>query len=357
MQMFIASAGEDSGNGIYRCELDQDSGAIQVIDTADDITNCLYLAQHPTKPVLYAVGAGQLYAFRIAPDSSLSLINRQSTQGQEPCYVSLRDNGRYALVVNYTGAEAAGSAAVFPVRDDGGVETAIQVIHAPHPGSDVHPFRQDASHPHMIVPTPDERYILVTDLGTDKILIYEPDADSGQLHPGSQPFVQIEPGSGPRHLAFHPDGHVYYVLSELLPLVTVIRLDPSEGFKPVGAYPALSPDITPDNNLSADIHVAPSGRFLYVSNRGHDSLTIFSISPDGTTLSHAGNVPTKGAGPRGFALTPDGKMLIVANQHTDDMYTFHVDVQSGQLTATGQSVAIPSPVCVLFTGLKESSTN
>lgn len=351
LRMFVACADADNATGIYHYDLDRITGQMRLTGETRDTGACLYLNQHPTLPVLYAVGSfhgeAHIHAFRIDPDGSLTLINRQPTNGYEPCYVSVAGAGRYALVVNYMGAAQAGSIAAFPLQSDGSILT--HTAHIQLPGQGTHPSRQDASHPHMIAPTPDDRYVLVPDLGTDRVMVYRLDPDTGQLHPHTQPHIAIQTGSGPRHLAFHPTRPVLYVMSELAPILTVVAYDAAGRFDAVGTYPTLPPhDAVPPNNTGADIHVTPSGRFLYVSNRGHNSLGIYAVDPAGTALTHAGHQSTLGDWPRSFALDPSGRMLVVANQHTNDLHTFHIDTAAGRLTPTGHSVTIPAPVCVKF---------
>jgi 6-phosphogluconolactonase len=348
MQMYVASAGDSNANGIYRCELNVLSGELQIIEAVETITDCLYLAVHATSSVLYAVGEGHIYAFRIASDGSLSFINRQPTGGEEPCYVSVSPCGVYVLVANYTGADNAGSLAVFPLQKDGGIVSASQKMRIPHSGAGVHPQRQDASHPHMIVPTPDDVYSLVPDLGTDKVMIYRLDRDSGQLNPHVQPHIDIEAGSGPRHLVFHPNHRVFYVLSELKPVLSVVAYDASGHFNIVRRYPSLPQDSDIQSNYGADIHVTASGRFLYASNRGHNSLVIYAIDPVSTSLMYAGHQSTMGDWPRAFALDPSNRVLIAANQNTNDLHTFYIDRDTGSLTPNGYKKMIHAPCSIKF---------
>lgn len=351
LRMFVACADADNTTGIFHYDLDSVTGELRLAGETRDINTCLYLNQHPTLPILYAVGAfrgeAHIHAFRIEPDSGLTLINQQPTNGYEACYVAVAGAGRYALIVNYTGPAKAGSIAAFPLQPDGSI--LMHTAHIQLSGQGATLPRQDASHPHMIVPTPDDRYVLVPDLGTDRVMIYRLDRDSGQLLPHTQPHIAIQTGSGPRHLAFHPNRRVLYVLSELRPVLTIITYDAAGRFDIVETHPTLPPqDAVPANNLGADIHVTPSGRFLYVSNRGHNSLGICGLDPSGTAVTYVGHQSTLGDWPRSFALDPSGRMLVVANQHTNDLHTFHINATTGHLTPTGHSAMIPAPVCVKF---------
>lgn len=350
LRMVLACAKEDHA-GIVHFDLNTVTGEMRAAGETPDKGICLYLNQHPTQPVLYAVGSfageNQIRAYQIGPDHQLTLINSQASGGHEPCYVSVGGSGRYALLVNYTSAEKAGSIRVFPIQPEGGLSA--HTMHLTLPDTGPHPARQDASHPHMIVPTPDHQYVLVADLGTDRVMIYRLDDATGQLQAHTQPYLAIQAGSGPRHLAFHPTQRVLYVLSELEPVLTVATYDTAGQFDLVGTYPALPPQTaTPANHHGADIHVVPSGRFLVVSNRGHNSLGIYALDPAGTTLRYSGYQSTLGDWPRGFAIDPSGRMLIVANQHTNDLHTFHIDADTGSLTPTGHSASAPAPVCIQF---------
>jgi len=343
MRMYVASAGEADSTGVYRVTLDTENGVMHAEPAAHAITNCLYLALHPTQPVLYAVGQAQIAAFRMLPDGGLSLINQQATGGDEPCYVSVTADGQHALVANYTG-----SLAVLPLRDDGGIDAMVQHILLPGEGAGVHAFRQDAPHPHMIVPLPNTDWVFVPDLGTDHVWVYRRDPQSGQLASHDPPFFSLQAGSGPRHLTFHPTQPIIYVLSELTPLLTVITYDAAGHFQTVGTYPTLPPgEPIPDNNLGADIHITPSGRLIYASNRGHDSLAIFTVDASGQGVTSVGHQSTLGEWPRGFRLDPAGERLIVANQHTDDLQVFRIDPSTGQLTLTGAQISVSAPVCVI----------
>lgn len=347
MQAYIASAGDAHPAGIHRVQIDTQSGDMRLIDTSDAISDCLYLQFHPGLPVLYAVGQGQICAFAVAPDGGLSFINCQPTDGLEPCYVSVSSDGRHALVVNYAGPEGAGSIVVFPLQADGTVDLASQHMRAPGEGAGVHPTRQDAPHPHMILSTPDGEFVLVNDLGTDRVLIFRL-SENGTLEAHTQPWIAIQAGSGPRHLVFHPNGRVFYVLSELEPVLSIVSYDPAGRFELLGTVPALMQAPPYQANTGADIHIMPSGRFLYTSNRGYNILSVFRVSPDGLSVEIFGQESTQGNWPRGFSLDPAGDLLIVANQHSDDLYSFHIDPQSGQLKSTGNSLNVSAPVCVLM---------
>ncbi|GIK28365.1 MAG: lactonase family protein [Chloroflexi bacterium] len=348
-RMFVACNDTSARAGILCFDLDVETGALRPVGETRDIDSCLYLNRHPTLAVLYATGVREsvsvIQAFRIEQDGGLTWLGQQPTNGWEPCYVSITPDGRHALVVNYTGPEKAGSIVVFPLDRDGIPQPATTWIQLE--GNGVHQ-RQDASHPHMITLMPDGKFVLVTDLGTDRLMIYRMIPQTGQLEPHTPPYLEIQTGSGPRHLDFHPDRRVLFVMSELEPVITVISYDGEGRFEVVDTVPALPPEVQIPVNLGADIHVAPSGRFVYVSNRGHNSLCVFAIDPVTNALSYAGHHTTLGDWPRGFALDPSGQVLVVANQRTDDLYSFIVDLAAGRLMATHHRIAAATPVCVMF---------
>lgn len=349
MQFYIASSGDSDPNGIYRFTLDTDTGAIQQTGANGDITDGLYLVEHRAKSTLYAVGGGEIVAFRVSEGGDLTCINRQPTDGYEPCYISLTRDGKYALVINYTGPDDAGSIAVFPLREDGGVAPAVVQMRPPGEGARVHATRQNAPHPHMILPLPGTDFVLVLDLGMDVMLIYTLDHATGQITPHTTPHISLEPGSGPRHLVFHPTERVFYVLGELATILTVIAYDTDGNFTILATHSTMPPgEAAPDHNLGADIRILPSGKFLYASNRGHNSLAIFAVSDDGRTLDYVGHESTKGNWPRSFAIDPTGRVLVASNQYSGDLYTFHIAPDTGLLTPTGHSAAVSGPVCVYF---------
>ncbi len=350
INMFVTSSGKDSEAGVYAFELNTASGEMSPAGEMADFSHAQFAARHPTRPVLYASGHvpdAHLMACRIHDDGSLESINRQPTHGREPCYVSVDATGKFAFVVNYTGEENVGDIRVFPLAEDGSVLPFTQSLRLE--GSSVHPNRQTVSHPHMIVPTPDQSFVLVTDLGTDKVMIYRFDRDNAQLQAHTQLDIDIQVGSGPRHLAFHPTMPFFYVLSELKPVLTVVKYDTGAGtFGVVRTYPTLPEDAPEIPNHGADIHITQSGRFLYASNRGHDNLAIYAVDDTGVKLTPVGHQSTLGNTPRGFAIDPSDRIVVAANQDTHDVFTFHIDSESGQLTPTGYQVTVPGPNCIVF---------
>jgi 6-phosphogluconolactonase len=337
--------------GIYRLRVDTESGAMRLDGVAAKAANPSYLALHPNGRVLYAVNelsefrgepTGAVSAFAIDRASgALTLLNQQPSHGKAPCYVSVNRSGRVVMVANYVG----GSIASFPVRRAGRLDVATTVVR--HAGTGAHPVRQTAPHAHCILPDPANRYALVVDLGIDSVLTYRLDERSGALSVVT-PGAASKPGAGPRHLTFHPNGRFAYVVNELDSTVSVFTYDAERGaLSEVQVTPA-SPGGAATGNHPADIHVASSGRHLYLSNRGDDTIAVFVIDPASGQLTPVQQIPSGGKAPRNFTLDPTGRFLLAANQRSDAIVSFRVDGESGRLTPTGSTVELPVPVCITF---------
>lgn len=329
--------GRAGGIGIYR----YDAGTLEPLTTVDGVTNPSFLALDASGRHLYAVcesdgGAVVAYA-RDGRSGALTELNRQSTGGDGPCYVSLDPSGRYALVANYN----SGSIAALPVAADGSLEPASSVVQ--HEGSGPNADRQEGPHAHMILPTPDGRWVLAVDLGTDEVITYR--LSGGQLERVSA--LQTTPGAGPRHVAFAPDGRTVYVITELGNTVVACDYDPATGALTARQELSTLPEGYDEVSYCAHIVVAPDGRAVYGSNRGHDSIVTFTVGADGT-LTQAGHVSTGGNFPRHFALDPDGTRMLVANQNTDNVAVLARDPERGVLSSETVLDGIPSTVCLLF---------
>jgi 6-phosphogluconolactonase len=337
--------------GIYRLLVDTTTGAMRLDGTAATAANPSYLALHPNGRVLYAVNelasfrgeeAGGVSAFAVERASGrLSLINQESSHGKSPCYVSVDRAGRVVFVANYGG----GSITSIPLRRDGGLQTPKSVVR--HEGSSAHPVRQTAPHAHCILPDPTNRYVLAVDLGTDAILTYRLDERTGGITIVT-PGAATKPGAGPRHLTFHPNGRYAYVVNELDATLGVFTYDAERGALDEVQVTPASPGGTDANNHPADIHVAASGRFLYASNRGDDTIAVFAIDAATGQVTPVHQVSSGGVAPRNFALDPSGHFLLAANQRSDLIVSFRVAGETGRLTPTGATVQIPTPVCIRF---------
>ena len=338
--------GKAEGIVVYR--FDADAGVLHPAQTVPDVANPSFLALDPPRRHLYAVNEvadGHLSAFARDPQTgALTALNRQPSHGAAPCNISLDAAGRYALVANYAG----GTLAVLPIAGDGRLEPATSVVR--HEGSSINRGRQEGPHPHMVAPTPDDHFVLATDLGTDQIFTYRLDAATGQLAPNARgsATVTAEAGSGPRHFAFAPNGRTVYVVNEIASTLTVYAYDGERGSLHPRQTVSTLPDGFAGKNTGAHVAVAPDGRFVYGSNRGHDSIAVWAVDVASGDLTLVGHEPTRGRSPRHFALDPTGAWLLAANQESDTVVAFRRDADSGLLAATGQVTRTPSPVAILF---------
>jgi 6-phosphogluconolactonase len=346
--MFVGTYTKAPSKGIYAYRFQAATGEITPLGTAGlaaETENPSFLAVHPNQRFLYAVNevnAGGVSAFSIdRATGALTLLNRVSSRGGSPCHISVDRSGKWVFVANYGG----GSVAAFPVQDDGKLGEASAFFQ--HTGSSVNKARQSGPHGHAVVVTPDNRFVLAADLGLDKVFAYRIDSKMG-LVAGDPPFSAVAPGMGPRHLEIRSDGKFAYVLSEMLSSVGAYAYDASRGtLKELQTVSTLPQGITAENS-GAEIILHPTGKFLYTSNRGHDSIAIFRVDASKGTLTAAGHVSTQGKTPRGFAVDPSGRFLVAGNQNSDTVVVFRIDQQSGALTPRGTTLQVGSPVNVVF---------
>ncbi len=342
--------------GIYRFELDLSTGAASAPTVAAKVTNPSFLAIHPGGKHLYSVGeigdfggkkTGAVNSFAIEPDGSLKLLNQQSSEGSGPCHLVVDQAGKNVLVANYGG----GSIACLPIKQDGSLDKASSAIQ--HKGSSVDKGRQSAPHAHSINLDAANRFAFAADLGLDKVLIYRFDPAKGLLTPNDPPAGVVAPGSGPRHFAFHPSGRFAYVINEMAMTVTAFSYDAEKGALAEIQTITTLPVQKQRGHSTAEIVCSPDGKFVYGSNRGHDTIAIFAV--DGATgkLTAAGHEPTQGKTPRNFAIDPTGAFLLAENQGSGTIVIFKRDAATGKLTATGNVVQVGSPVCVRFLPLSK----
>ena len=333
--------------GIHAYYFDQATGKMEFASAVESGNNPSFLTISPDKRFLFSVNErrdGGVSAFSIdAGSGKLTRLNEQPTNGADPCYLSTDATGRWLLTANYSG----GSLAVHPIQADGRPGQLADFIQ--HQGSGPNQSRQEKAHAHSIRCDPTGNFVLAADLGMDLVLVYRLDAVTGKLSLHGQ--TAFDPGFGPRHFDYNPNGRVIYVAGELGNQVTACAWNAENGtLTPFQSLPTL-PEGFAGGSTVADIHVHPNGRLLYVSNRGHDSLAIYAIDAQTGSLSLEGHESTRGGCPRNFAIDPSGGFLLAANQYTDNVVVFRVNAENGELTFTGDEYIIASPVCIRFLDL------
>ena len=357
MRVYVGTYTGPKSKGIYLLEFDPLTGALTPKGVAAETPSPSFLAVHPSKKFLYAaneVGSfggrktGSVSAFAIDPKAGgLTPLNTQPSGGADPCYVVVDPTGKNALVANYSG----GSVEVLPIAADGKLEAPSSVVQ--HKGSSVDQGRQSSPHAHAIDLDASGKLAVAADLGLDKLMVYRFDPEKGTLEPNASPYASVAQGAGPRHFAFHPDGRHAYAINEMACTVTTFDFDPSKGtFAERQSLSTRAPGGKPGNS-TAEILVHPSGRFVYGSNRGDDSLAIYAVDPASGRLSPVGHQSTGGRTPRSFGIDPTGRFLIAANQDSGTLVVFQVDNETGKLKQVGEPVAVPTPVCVKFVPVGE----
>lgn len=338
--------GANSSKGIYRSTLDLDTGTLSAPVLAAEARNPSFVEIHPSGKFLYAVSEagreGRVFAYAIdKATGDLTLLNDASTGGSGPCHVNVDYAGRHALVANY----GSGSASVIPIGADGKLGAPTGFVQ--HEGSSVNPSRQKEPHAHSINPSPDDRFVFVADLGIDKIMVYQLDGRSGKIAANDPPFTAVTPGAGPRHFVFAPDGRRAYVINELDNTIVAFDYDSAGGvLKEIQTISTLPDDFT-GNSWCAEVRVHPSGKFLYGSNRGHNSIAVYRVDPATGTLTFIECEPSD-KNPRNFNIDPTGRFCLVAGQDGDSVVVLRIDPTTGSLEPTGQRIVVSKPVCVRF---------
>lgn len=344
------TSGKSKSEGIYIYKLNLASGELKLYQTVKNVVEPSFLTVDKNRKFLYAVNeteeyegakSGAVSAFAINQQTGdLEFLNKQPSLGGAPCHVSTSNNGRFVLVANYLG----GNVAVFPIEKDGRLGSSIDLKQ--HSGSGPNKERQESAHAHSINLDRNNRYAIACDLGIDKVLVYRFDKQTGKLTLNEQPFFQTKSGAGPRHFAFHQNGKTAFVINELNSTITTFSYDGKLGtLKETQTVPTLPADFS-SANTCADIHVSPNGKFLYGSNRGHDSIVSYRIDAHGGKLEFIEHTSTGGKTPRNFAIDQSGRFLLAANQNSDSIVVFRIDEQSGKLSPTGNTAQVPSPVCL-----------
>ncbi len=350
VRIYVGTYTDGKSKGIYTSRLNLETGELTPAELAAEVKNPSFLAIHPNGQHVYAVSevadagrtpTGAVVALAVEPKTGmLKRLNAQSSQGAGPCHLVVDQAGKNVLVANYGG----GSCAVLPIGADGKLGEATAAIQ--HVGKSVNPGRQEGPHAHSINLDPVNRFAFVADLGLDKILIYRFDPGKGTLTANDPPSAAVVPGAGPRHFAFHPTGKFAYVINEMASTVTAFRYDAARGSLQELQTISTLPDGYKESTSTAEVVVHPSGKFLYGSNRGHDSLAVFTIDPATGRLTAAGHQPTGGKTPRNFAIDPAGKWLMAENQGSGTIVVMQIDATTGGLSPNGVMLDVPSPVCV-----------
>jgi 6-phosphogluconolactonase len=345
MRVYVAGNAAKGGGGIVMSQLDMTTGQLSEPAVAAEFSSS-FIAMHPSKRFLYAVAEkkdGSVRALSVdGSTGKLALLNEESSKGSGPCFLAIDPSGKNLLVANYS----SGSAAVLPIDADGKLRPATAQVQ--HEGSGPDPKRQEGPHAHSINLDPTGRLALVADLGLDRIKIYRFDAVAGTLTPSDPAEVASPAGAGPRHLGFHPNGKFAYVSNEMASSVSAFAYDASSGrLTEIQTISTLPADYT-SPNTTAQVAVHPSGKFVYVSNRGQNSIAMFKVDSETGKLTATGQEPTRGKTPRHFAIDPTGRWLLAANQDSGSVVVFTVDASNGALSATGSTIKAPMPMCVLF---------
>lgn len=360
MLVYIGTYTSNSkSEGIYVYKLNLSSGQLSPHKIVKGAVNPSYLAIDKNHRYLYAVNeteeyegekSGAVSAYSIDEKTGdLTFLNKQPSFGGAPCFVSVSENGKFVLLANYVG----GNIVNFPIEKDGKLGSAIDLKQ--HFGSSTNKNRQDAPHAHSITLDHKNNYAIACDLGIDKALIYKFDEKSGKLQTNdAQSFFQTKAGAGPRHFVFHPNQKFAFLINELDSTIISLGYDAEKGLlseiqtvKTIPANYARAAD-----NSGADIHISPDGKFLYGSNRGHNSIVCFKVNEQNGTLEYVENISTEGKTPRNFAIEPNGNFLLAANQNSDSIVVFRIDKTTGKLLKTGFTATIPKPVCIKFIPFK-----
>ncbi len=347
--VFVSAFTSGAAGAIHAYQFDTASGKLRLLQRTTDIEHPFFLAISADNQFLYAIDADNfggtenefVAAYKIDGRSGgLTRINRSSSLGTAACYLDVDSTGQSVCVANYS----TGSVAALPIQSDGSLGAAGAFVQ--HVGSSIDLQRQSSPHAHCIVISPDNRFALAADLGTDQVLIYRLTPATAQLTPNpAQPFVSLPPGSGPRHLTFHPNGRQVYVINELKNTVTCFDYTAEDGrLTAQQTIPTLPSDFTGTSH-TADLKITPDGKFLYGTNRGHDSIAIFGIDADGQ-LSLVRIVPSLGKGPQNLLVTPDGRWLLCGNMPGNNLVVFAIDARSGELTPSGEAIELPMPACI-----------
>ena len=347
------NTGENKAKGLGVFEMDETSGALTHLQTVE-AENPTFLCVHPSGKYLYAATRGRsggehvrsfIEAFAIdASTKRLTPLNMQPSGGESPAHVSVHQSGRVVFAANF----ASGHVASLPVHEDGSLGEAASVIL--HEGGSVGAHGRPGPHAHFITPDPSGERALACDLGCDRVFVYRVDAERATLTPNEIPFAQVNSGAGPRHLAFHPKGHLVFVINQLDATLSSFAYDQERGALEIRDTWSTVPEGYAGENNTAQVVAHPSGKFVYGSNRGHDSIAIFEVDEERGKVAPRGHVATQGRSPRNFNIDPAGRLLLAANERSHTIVPFRIDEESGGLEPTGSVTETPAPTCIQFLG-------
>lgn len=345
LSAYVGTYTKGDSKGIYKFTLDLETGKIEAITLASEAGNPSYLSVDKDNKHIYSIettdNTAGVAAYSInSSNGELEHINSKLFEGSSRCYVSLDKNNKFLLSANYHQGEVS----VFPLNSDGSLNDPSSIVK--HEGSGPNKDRQEKPHAHYISLTPDEKYVCAVDLGIDKVVGYH--FDNGNLVKSDKLTLSLKPGSGPRHMVFHPNSKFAYVLTELSSEVVTLKYVASESRFEILQYISALPESFTGESTGGAIHISSDGRFLYASNRGHDSIAVFSVDDATGKLQFVDHTSTQGSHPRDFSIDPTGKYLIVANMNTNNVIPFLIDKETGKLTQANEAVTIPSPVCIKF---------
>ena len=347
--IYAGTSSARGSKGIYVLEFDRTLGKLKELQTVTEGNGPGFLALSPGKDFLYSIygkgtatdGNGAVMAFKIDPFTGLlKKLNEQSVQAKGPAHISIDPKGRFAYTANYGDA----SVTVFPINSDGTLAKASDVVK--HTGSSINPQRQKEPHPHSSIPSSDGKFLYVSDLGTDKIMIYEV-LNGGKLKPAAVPFVQVAAGSGPRHFKIHENGNFAYSVDELSNTIVAFKVNKKTGALTILESLSMLPEGYKEVTYASDVHFSPDGKFIYASNRGHESLVIYQVNAKSGKLSMIGHEPTGGKHPRNFMIDRKGEFVLVGNMNTDNVVIFNRDAKTGLLKPNGQQYTIPGITCLI----------
>jgi len=336
-----------TSRNIHRFEFDPATGKLANGEMAAEVTNPSFIAIHPNGKFLYSVaeiGKGGVLSFAIdAKSGKLTKLNEQLAGGNGPCFINVDRSGKNVLIANY----GSGSVNVFPIGDDGKLKESTGFVQ--HQGKSINPGNQEGPHAHSINLSKDNRFAIAADLGIDKLLVYKFDADKGTLTPNDPPSYSTAPGAGPRHFAWHPTAPLAFVINEINSTLSSLSFDAEKGvFKTLKTVSTLPSDYKGRHNSTAEVVVHPNGKFVYGSNRGHDSIAAFKLDEKSGDLALIGYATEGIKEPRNFNIDPTGQYMLVGSQKGDTIVVFKIDPESGALKPTGEVAKVGTPICLRF---------